>query len=299
MAGTLLQGCGDDTTSLVHGQLSSERFNLEGARAVAVARDGQVWLADVALDGTFEVEVPTEVQFSLRFARSTERGDLYDVFAVLVTETGGATTHQWFSVPAGVGVVDLGLVAPTQFGRVQSALSKGARRHSRDGVSEGDDDDDDEGGDGVSEGDDDDDDEGGDGVSEGDDDDDEGGDGVSEGDDDDDEGDGDGCLPDGDGDDRPGKHASGEVSVCAVGGGAGYVEVKAQNAEALQPVVDAEMSALVEVACGGAGVATDILRSGEDRTGRERGGDRHGKSDDDGNESDDDDDEGAKRCPDV
>ena len=250
----LALGCGSDARSVVRGQLSSESFNLHDAHVAAVADDGRTWLAPFAADGSFTIEVPKATRLTLRFARPTDRPDVYDAFAVLVTGMEGVGETEWFSVPSGRKRIDLGAVVPRTTRRALTTSAENEGDDDDDGGHGTPEEDDDEGnGSGAGEADDD---EGGSSAVE--EDDDEGGSGAGEADDDE----GGGTPPpdpppvdpppvdpqDGGGR-NPQVIVFRTLSVCDVQQGADLIEVVAQNPSRLYGEDDADDDAL-DARCG-------------------------------------------------
>src|SRR5689334_1066359 len=101
-------GCSSGSRT-VSGTLDLTQMHPTNAQVVAISSTGRVFRAPIAANGAFTISLPTQTNYTIRFANATNVAGRYDAFATLAPHRAGATTH-WFTLTSG-GAIQLGVVA--------------------------------------------------------------------------------------------------------------------------------------------------------------------------------------------
>jgi len=136
-------GCSSGSRT-VSGTLDLTQMRPSNAQVIAISSTGRVFRTPVAATGAFSISLPTQTNYTIRFANATNVASRYDVFATLAPRRAGATTH-WFTLTSGAAI-QLGLVARVGTGVKAagglSTLSDGADDGASDSADQGEQEDD-------------------------------------------------------------------------------------------------------------------------------------------------------------
>ncbi len=125
-------GCSSSGTRTVSGQLDLTQMQPVNGQVVAISSAGHVFRAPISATGAFNISLPTNAHYTLRFSNATNVQGRFDTFATLAARRGGATTH-WFNLTSGAAI-QLGRVA--RAGTVTQTAS-GLHTASDDGSGDG------------------------------------------------------------------------------------------------------------------------------------------------------------------